>query len=178
MILAHLSDLHLGFRAFERTDGGRNVREVDVARAFQAAIKKMRDIEPKVVLVAGDIFDRPEPTQGAMVALARGLASLREGLPDTKVLMVAGSRDTPHRPGDPGALAAFDAFPGVEAATARRRVVHLQDLDLHAVMVPHRSAISTTWNWILRTQDASGVKRTGGSFAQTTAGVLGRTSRT
>ena len=72
MILAHLSDLHLGFRAFERRDRGRNVREVDVARAFQVAIKKMRDIQPQVVLVAGDIFDRPEPTQGAMVALARG----------------------------------------------------------------------------------------------------------
>ena len=102
----------------------------------------MRDIEPQVVLLAGDIFDRPEPTQGAMVALARGLATLREALPDTKILMVAGSRDTPHRPGDPGALAAFDAFPGVEAATARRRVVHLPDLDFHAVLVPHRSAIS------------------------------------
>lgn len=142
MILAHLSDLHLGFRAFERRDRGRNVREVDVARAFQAAIMKMRDIEPQVVLLAGDIFDRPEPTQGAMVALARGLETLREALPDTKVLMVAGSRDTPHRSGDPGALAAFDAFPGVEAATAGRRVVHLPDLDFHAVLVPHRSAIS------------------------------------
>ena len=142
MILAHLSDLHLGFRAFERKDRGRNVREVDVARALQVAIKQMRDIEPQVVLVAGDIFDRPEPTQGAMVALARGLATLREALPGTKVLMVAGSRDTPHRSGEPGALAAFDAFPDVEAATARRRVVHLPDLDFHAVLVPHRSAIS------------------------------------
>lgn len=142
MILAHLSDLHLGFRAFERKDRGRNVREVDVARAFQSAVKKMRDIEPQVILVAGDIFDGPEPTQGAMVALARGLATLREALPDTKVLMVAGSRDTPHRIGDPGALATFDAFPGVEAATARRRVVNLPDLDFHAVLVPHRSAIS------------------------------------
>jgi len=142
VILAHLSDLHLGFRAFERRDRGRNVREVDVARAFQVAIKKLRDIQPQVVLVAGEIFDRPEPTQGAMVALARGLASLREALPDAKVLMVAGSRDTPHRPGDPGVLAAFDSFPGVEAATARSRVVHLPDLDFHAVLVPHRSAIS------------------------------------
>ncbi|MFV2006455.1 MAG: exonuclease SbcCD subunit D [Longimicrobiales bacterium] len=142
MILAHLSDLHLGFRAFERKDRGRNVREVDVARAFQTAIGKMRNIAPQVVLLTGDIFDRPEPTQGAMVALARGIATLREALPDTKILMVAGARDTPHRPGDPGALAAFDAFPGVEAATTRRRVVHLPDLDFHAVLVPHRSAIS------------------------------------
>jgi DNA repair exonuclease SbcCD nuclease subunit len=142
VILAHLSDLHLGFRAFERKDRGRNVREVDVALAFQTAIRKIRDIEPQVVLLAGDIFDRPEPTQGAMVALARGIATLREALPETKILMVAGSRDTPHRPGDPGALVAFDAFPGVEAAVAGRRVVHLPDLDLHAVLVPHRSAIS------------------------------------
>lgn len=172
MILAHLSDLHLGFRAFERRDRGRNVREVDVARAFQAAIKKMRDIEPQVVLMAGDIFDRPEPTQGAMVALARGLATLREALPETKVLMVAGSRDTPHRPGDPGALATFDAFPGVEVATARRRVVHLPDLDFHAVLVPHRSAISieaeavtpdpeATWNVVLAYGDVTAADGSG-----------------
>ena len=59
MILAHLSDLHLGFRAFERKDRGRNVREVDVARAFQAAVRTMRHVEPAVVLVAGDVFDQP-----------------------------------------------------------------------------------------------------------------------
>ena len=160
MILVHLADLHLGFRAFERSDRGRNVREVDVARAFQAAVKKMRDIEPDVVLVAGDIFDRPEPTQGAMVALARGLETLRECLPNTAVLMVAGARDTPHRPGDPGALATFDSFPGVEAATTKCRIVHLPDLDLRAVLVPHRATISgdaeaatpdpgATWNVLL-----------------------------
>lgn len=141
MILAHLSDLHLGFRAFERKDRGRNVREVDVARAFQAAVRTMRHVEPAVVLVAGDVFDQPEPPQGALVALARGLETIRDALPDTVVLMVAGSRDTPHRLGDPGALAAFDAFPGVEAATAKTRVVHLPRLDLRAVLVPHRAAI-------------------------------------
>lgn len=143
MILAHLSDLHLGFRAFERRDRGRNLREVDVARAFQAAVRRICQIGPDLVLIAGDVFDRPEPSQGALVTLARGLETLRDALPDTTVLMVAGSRDTPHRPGEPGALAAFDAFPGVEAATTRTREVELPNRDARVVLVPHRAALGT-----------------------------------
>ena len=57
---------------------------------------------PDVVIVAGDVFDRPDPPAGALVVLSRGLELLRASLPDTPVLMVAGPRDTPRRPGDPG----------------------------------------------------------------------------
>ena len=95
MIIAHLSDLHLGHRAFGHVEQGRNVREADVARAFHHAIQRLLEIAPSAVLVSGDVFDRPEPPHSALVALAQGLQSLREKLPDTPVLMVAGARDTP-----------------------------------------------------------------------------------
>jgi len=37
VILAHLADLHLGFRAYERAVGGRNVREGDASRMRSSA---------------------------------------------------------------------------------------------------------------------------------------------
>ncbi len=141
MIIAHLSDLHLGYRAFGHVEQGRNVREADVARAFHQAIQRVLDIRPAAVLIAGDVFDRPEPSHSALVALAQGLQSLRDALPDTPVLMAAGARDTPAGPADPGALGTFDTLAGVEAVTATTRSVHYSSLDLNVVLVPHRSTI-------------------------------------
>ena len=141
MIIAHLSDLHLGYRAFGHVEQGRNVREADVARAFHQAIQRVVDIAPAVVLIAGDVFDRPEPPHSALVALAQGLQSLREALPDTPVLMAAGARDTPAGTADPGPLGAFDTLAGVEAVTATTRSVHYSGLSLNVVLLPHRSTI-------------------------------------
>jgi DNA repair exonuclease SbcCD nuclease subunit len=141
MIIAHLSDLHLGYRAFGHVEQGRNVREADVARAFHQAIRRVVAIAPGAVVIAGDVFDRPEPPHSALVALAQGLQSLREALPNSPVLMAAGARDTPAGPADPGPLGAFDTLAGVEAVTATTRSVHYSELDLNVVLVPHRSTI-------------------------------------
>jgi DNA repair exonuclease SbcCD nuclease subunit len=124
VILAHLSDIHLGHRAYDRADGGWNVRERDVATAFQKAVQELMKVGPDIILMAGDIFDRPDPPPGALVVLSRGLETLRGALPDTRILMVAGARDTPSHHSDPGALAAVDAFSNVEAATVTSRPVH------------------------------------------------------
>lgn len=141
MLLAHLSDLHLGHRSYDRVEGGRNVRETDVAQAFQRAVQEVVRLEPDLVFLVGDIFDRPDPPPGALVALARGLEAIRSALPDTQVFMVAGARDTPRREGDPGALAALDPFPRVEAVTGTARSVYLRELDTHLYLVPHSAVV-------------------------------------
>lgn len=139
MIVAHLSDLHLGFRAYGRVERGTDVRERDVAAAFERATNEIVKLAPRVVVIAGDLFDRPDPPAGAVVALARGLEVLRSALPEAPVLMVAGPRDTPRREGDPGALAVFDTFPNVEAATGLVRSILFEQLGLHACLVPYRA---------------------------------------
>lgn len=141
MIVAHLSDLHLGFRAYGRTERGVDVRERDVATAWERALQEVVRLAPQVVVVAGDVFDRPDPPAGALVTLARGLELLRSSLPLTPVLMVAGPRDTPRRPGDPGALAVLDTFPNVEAAAGLPRSILLERLGLHAALVPYRATV-------------------------------------
>lgn len=139
MIVAHLSDLHLGFRAYGRVEGGVDVRERDVAAAFERASQEIVRIRPDVIVIAGDVFDRPDPPAGAVVALARGLEAFRASLPEAPVLMVAGPRDTPRREGDPGALAVFDSFPNVQAATGLPRSILIERLGLHAALLPHRA---------------------------------------
>ncbi len=139
MIVAHLSDLHLGFRAYGRVERGVDVRERDIAAAFERAVQEIVRIRPGLVVIAGDVFDRPDPPAGAVVALARGLEAMRTSLPETPVLMVAGPRDTPRREGDPGALAVFDTFPNVEAATGLTRSILVERLGLHACLMPHRA---------------------------------------
>lgn len=141
MIVAHLSDLHLGFRAYGRIEQGANMRERDVAAAFERAVQAVVTLKPDAVVVAGDVFDRPDPPASAVIALARGLETLRVALPETPVLMVAGPRDTSRRPGDPGALAVLDTFPNVEAATGLTRSILIDRIGLHACLVPYRSVI-------------------------------------
>lgn len=139
MIVAHLADLHLGFGAYERSEAGRNAREADVEAAFQTAVEEIAGIGADAVLIAGDVFDRPDPPSSALVALARGLETLRQRLPDAPVLIAAGPRDTP-RQGGGGVLAALDTLPGVEAASDGARSVRVRDL--HVRLVPHRAALA------------------------------------
>lgn len=140
MKLVHFADLHLGHRAFQGGAPGRNAREGDVARAFERAVGESIALAPELVLIAGDVFDRPDPPHSAMVTLARGLEQFREAIPGVHVCLVAGTRDTPSEPDDPGALAAVDTLPAVDAVTNEVRVVRLGDT--HIVLVPHRAALS------------------------------------
>jgi len=141
MLLVHFSDLHLGHRAYDRAERGKNVREQDVALAFQRAVQEVIGLKPELILLVGDIFDRPDPPPGALVALAQGLEALRSAIPSTQIFMVAGARDTPRPMGDPGALAALDPFPNVEAVTGRARSVFLRDLETHLYLVPHGAVV-------------------------------------
>ncbi|MBT8403816.1 MAG: metallophosphoesterase [Gemmatimonadetes bacterium] len=141
MILAHLSDLHLGHRAFDRWERGVNVRERDVAQSVQRAFDAVIERRPDLVIITGDVFDRPDPSPGALVTLTRGLEALHSALPDTPVVMVAGARDTPRRSADAGALAALDAFPNVEAATVMPRSISYARRSLHVLLIPHTAVL-------------------------------------
>ena len=141
MLLAHLSDLHLGHRAYDRVEGGRNVRERDVAAAFQKAVQEIIRLEPDLIFLVGDIFDRPDPPPGALVSLAQGLEAFRNALPSTQVFMVEGARDTPRALADPGALAALDPFPHVEAVTGTARSIFLRESGTHLYLVPHGAVV-------------------------------------
>ena len=160
MRLVHLSDLHLGFRAYFHLERGWNRRERDIGAAFRAALEEVVRLRPGLVLITGDVFDGPNPPSTAFLTLHRVLARLRRRLPAVPVLIIAGERDSPRSPADPGPVAVLDNLPGVEAAAGAPRSVHLAALDVHALLIPSRAAAgppfpdvrpdpSARWNLLL-----------------------------
>lgn len=94
MKIAHLADLHLGFRQFDRTNpAGANQREADVAEALKRAVDGVLAAGVDVVLLAGDLFHSVRPTNGAILHMFAQLQRLRAaGLP---LVAIAGDHDTP-----------------------------------------------------------------------------------
>lgn len=96
MRLAHLADLHLGFRRYERlTSRGLNQREADTGLAFTRAIDGIIAAKPDAVVVAGDVFHSVRPTNSAIVLAYREFDRLRKALPDAPIVVIPGNHDTP-----------------------------------------------------------------------------------
>ncbi|MGH7720992.1 MAG: metallophosphoesterase family protein [Gemmatimonadaceae bacterium] len=96
MRLVHLADFHLGFRQYHRlTPGGINQREADVALAFRRAVEQVIALRPDVVVIAGDIFHTVRPMNPAIIDAFNQFARLKQALPDSVAVIVAGNHDRP-----------------------------------------------------------------------------------
>jgi exonuclease SbcD len=136
MRLVHLSDLHLGFRQYQRlTPGGINQREADVARSFQSAIDRTIELRAELVLVGGDVFHNVRPTNPAIVHAFLQFSRLRAALPDTPVVMIAGNHDTP-RAAETGSILRLFRELGIHVAYADAERFKFTDLDLSVLAVP------------------------------------------
>ena len=137
MRIAHLGDLHLGFRQYHRqTQGGINQREADVGRAFRAAVDGVLTARPDLVVIAGDVFHAVRPTNFSIVFAFQQLQRLREGLPGVPVVMIAGNHDTP-RSSETGSILRLYEELGVEAAVDEARRLVFPERDLSVLAVPH-----------------------------------------
>ena len=154
MRLVHLSDLHLGFRQFQRqTPAGINQREADVAQAFARAVDKLITLAPDLILVGGDVFHTVRPTNTAILHAFRQFGRLVDALPSTQIVVVAGNHDMPRsteticilrlfeqgfaareRPGAPQET--LPALP-IHVADREARRIHFPHLELSVLAVPH-----------------------------------------
>ncbi|MHC1586541.1 MAG: metallophosphoesterase family protein [Candidatus Hecatellaceae archaeon] len=82
----HLADIHLGYNQYNLSERGE-----DFARAFQEAVDKTLKLKPEFVVMAGDIFDSPRPSNKTLATAIRELRRLREA--NIKVFAVDGSHD-------------------------------------------------------------------------------------
>jgi DNA repair exonuclease SbcCD nuclease subunit len=133
--LVHLSDLHLGYRQYQRlTPTGINQREADIAGALKRAVDRTVELRPDLVLMAGDIFHNVRPTNPAILHAFRQFSRLRQALPDSTIVMVAGNHDTP-RSSETGCILKLFGDLGIEVVDgeARRIVVPARDLAILAV---------------------------------------------
>ena len=141
MKLAHLADLHLGFRQYERqTPRGGNQREADVAEAFRRAVDDLLVQRPDLIVIAGDVFHSIRPTNPAILFLFQQLHRLRTGLPDAPIVMIAGEHDTPRSVETGTILRLYEAL-GVEVVVDQARHVTFSKLDCSILAVPHQAMV-------------------------------------
>ena len=139
MKLAHLADLHLGFRQFERqTPRGGNQREADVAEAFQRAADDLVAQRPDLIVLAGDIFHSVRPTNPAILFLFKQLQRLRAALPESPIVMIAGNHDTPRSVETGAILKLYEAL-GVHVVVDRAQRLEFPKLDCSVLAVPHQA---------------------------------------
>ncbi|HKE89733.1 MAG TPA: DNA repair exonuclease [Gemmatimonadales bacterium] len=142
MKLAHLADLHLGYRQFDRQNTrGANQREADVAEAFRRAVDDLLEQRPDLIVMAGDIFHSVRPTNPAILFLFAQLQRLRVALPDTPVVLVAGDHDTPRTSETGSILKLYEAVGAEVVIDAPRRIVYPK-LDCAVLAVPHQALVS------------------------------------
>ena len=140
MRIAHLADLHLGFRAYHRvTPRGLNVREADVADAFRRAVARTCELQPDLVVVAGDIFHTVRPSNTSIAEAFRQFSILTERLPGVPVVMIAGNHDSPRSSDTGNILNLFREIPGIVVVTEECRQVRIEEIDTSVMCMPHNA---------------------------------------
>ena len=140
MRIAHLADLHLGFRAYHRvTARGVNAREADVAEAFRSTAEQVVAAQPDLVLVAGDVFHTVRPSNTAIAEAFRQFASMTARLPGVPLVMIAGNHDSPRSADTGNILSLFREIPNLYVVTEEAERVPLEALDAAVFCLPHNA---------------------------------------
>lgn len=143
MRLAHLADVHLGFRQYHRlTSQGINQREADIAAAFRSAIDGVIQAAPDLVVISGDLFHSVRPTNPAILHSFHQLRRLRGALPNVPIVVVAGNHDTPRSTETGSILRLFEALDAVHVVAQEARELVFPSLDLAVLCVPHMALVS------------------------------------
>ena len=136
MKIAHLADLHLGYRAYHRVNArGGNMREADVADAFRQAVNRIMELRPDLVLVAGDVFHTVRPSNTAIADAFRQFSLLADRLPDVPIVMIAGNHDSPRSADTGNILNLFREIDGVRVVCDECRT-HPPSGDRHLHPLP------------------------------------------
>jgi len=139
MRICHIADTHLGFRQLYRVDrAGRNEREQDVYRAWNAAIDTIVALKPDAVVHAGDLFDSYHPSTAALGVALDGLRRLHEaGIP---VVIIAGNHSTPRVAAAEHIFGVLHRFGGVHVVYGGTEVINITPRDGSATLAVHAIA--------------------------------------
>jgi DNA repair protein SbcD/Mre11 len=158
MRLIHISDLHLGFRQFQRqTPTGINQREADVAAVFRTAIDQMIARAPDLVVFAGDVFHNVRPSNPAILHAFTQFSRLVQALPDAIIVIVAGNHDTP-RATETGCILRLFTPLGIHVVDGEEKRLSFPERQLSVLAVPDRGGRrvalepdpSAQWNVLVR----------------------------
>lgn len=143
MLIAHLADLHLGYRAYHRmAPAGVNQRERDVAEAAARAVEGVIEARPDLVVVAGDVFHTVRPSNSAIMDGFRLFLRLRRGLPEVPVVLIAGNHDSPRSVDTGSILRLLGEIPDVHVVDDGARAVRLERPDVSVLCLPHAALVA------------------------------------
>jgi exonuclease SbcD len=161
MRIAHLSDVHLGYRAYSRTnEHGMNQREYDVLLAFRRALHAIRDAEPDLVLITGDLFHSVRPPNSSLINAYNFLSKLQQARRGAPLIIIAGNHETPRIVGSGCILALLTHLPGVQVVYDQIQMLEIASLKVSVLCIPARGVYElersllqpnphTRWNLIL-----------------------------
>jgi hypothetical protein len=134
--VVHLSDLHLGYRQYQRlTSLGANQREADVALTFKRVVDRVLALQPDLVVVAGDVFHAVRPTNPAILHAFGQFTRLATGLPGVPIILVAGNHDLP-RSSETGCILRLFEQENLYVADFEARRFEFPDRGLSVLAVP------------------------------------------
>jgi len=87
----HLSDLHIGFKLYNR-----DLYE-DQLYIFEQIIKAAGEEQPDAVVIAGDIYDRAIPASEAVEVFDQFISRLTQAVPNAEIMMISGNHDSAPR---------------------------------------------------------------------------------
>ncbi|RIL06849.1 MAG: hypothetical protein DCC75_10495 [Proteobacteria bacterium] len=139
--VVHLSDLHLGYRRYNRvTKTGFNQREADVNAAFKECVDRCLNLKPHLILIAGDLFHSVSPSNSVITFCFKELRRLLQGT-GAPIVLVAGNHETPRRADSGSILALFRELDGVYVADLAPQRFSFPKLEASVFCLPHASLV-------------------------------------
>ena len=96
MLIAHISDTHLGYRQY-----GLKEREEDFYKAFEECVDKIIDKGCEILIHTGDLFEKNNPSNRARLFVKEQFKRLKEN--GVEIFIIPGNHDNP--------LSKYDPYP-------------------------------------------------------------------
>lgn len=135
--ICHLADVHLGFRRYHRlTAKGFNQREVDVSAAFRDAVDAIVQLQPDLIVIAGDLFHSVRPSNAIVAFCFRQLKRLSLHT-NAEIVILAGNHESPKRIDSGSILRLFREIDRISVADAGIETFCFPKIDASVTCVPH-----------------------------------------
>ncbi|MEI7475620.1 MAG: metallophosphoesterase [bacterium] len=138
MKIVHLADLHLGFREYSKINKfSANIREFDVLQAFNEAMNKIAEINPDLIIMAGDLFHKPRPSNFTISNTIFILNKFRQKC-NAKIIMIAGNHETVKTTETGSVLKILEfSVPNIVLVEDDAKEINDDKLNVNILCVPH-----------------------------------------
>jgi len=140
MKIVHLADLHLGYRAYNKlSPEGLNIREKDVVKTFKEALDKVSELKPDLVLMAGDIFHKPRPSNSTIYLTIKLLHNFRKSC-NAPVVLISGNHESAKSLESGSILKLLETtIPNVKVVDGQIEQVVFDNLNASILCIPHNA---------------------------------------